>query len=411
MKNILVLGGGLSGVYLSQELSDFGFNVFLVEQMPSIGGVLLDLGKVFPTDDCALCYPAAARFTDGGFRKCQFRAQLQFHPQINLHTNSELESYARVGTKFQTRIRKRRFGIDEDKCIGCGECITECQASHKDLDKSPIQYYHSQAIPRVPYISQEECDQCGICAKACEPGAIDLNWDDKLLNLDIDAIVHATGFREMTPDKILREFGYGELPGVMTQVELAQFIDPLRKHEPSLSIDPHKPLKHVALVTCVGSRDQRHYAYCSRLCCSYTLKHALMLREQNVDVTVFFMDIRTLGFMEDYYLRCRDAGVNFIRGRPNSVDWDTEGESLVVDYEDTLSQKATQLFVDLVVLATALIPEHNRHYLDNGDKSPHEGEFNVGSVLQPLNIPETIRDVDALCFQIIKYLKSSSNGG
>lgn len=406
-KSILVIGGGLSGVYLAQELADFGYELFLVEKLPSIGGILLDLGIVFPTDDCALCYPSAARFTDGGFRKCQFRAQVQFHPKINLLTNSELETYERNGGKFHAVIRKQRFGIDESKCVGCGECITACQAIHEEGAQIPIQFYHSQAVPRVPYISKEDCDRCGKCIDVCEPGAINLEWEDETMELDADAVVFATGFREMTPNTVLREFGYGELPGVITQVELAHFLDPLRvKDKKDLYIDQQKPLKHVVMITCIGSRDQRHYAYCSRICCTYTLKHALMLRERDVDVTVFFMDIRTPGFIEDYYLRCRAEGVNFIRGRPNLVELDAETESLVVEFEDTLAQQFSQLQADLVVLATALIPGHTDRYTRNEKEATTEGEFRVGSVIEPRNIPETIRDVDALCLKIFKYLGS-----
>ena len=404
-KSVLVIGGGLSGAYLAQELADFGYEIFLVEKLPSIGGILLDLGKVFPTDDCALCYPTAARFTDGGFRKCQFRAQLQYHPKINLLTNSNLETYERNGDKIQAIIRKRHFGIDENKCVGCGECITACQAVHGEGVKIPIQFYHSQAVPRIPYILKETCDRCGKCLDVCEPRAIDLNWQDEPMELEVDAVVFATGFQETTPTTILREFGYGELPRVITQVELARFLDPLRREsKKDLGID-WKRLKHVVMITCVGSRDQRHYAYCSRICCTYTLKHALMLRESGVDVTVCFMDIRTPGFIEDYYLRCRAAGVNFVRGRPNLVEWDSKTESLVVELEDTLAQQPTQLQTDLVVLATALIPEHTDQYTGNGEEPSTAGEFRVGSVIEPRNIPETIRDVDALCLKIVKYLR------
>ena len=406
-KNILVIGGGLSGVYLAQELADFGYELFLVEKLPSIGGILLDLGKVFPTDDCALCYPSAARFTDGGFRKCQFRAQIQFHSKINLLTNSELETYERKRGKFHAVIRKRSFGIDESKCVGCGECITACQGVHEEGAQIPIQYYHSQAVPRVPYISKEYCDRCGKCIDVCEPGAINLDWEDETIELTADAVVFATGFLEMTPNTILREFGYGELPGVITQVELARFLDPLRvENKIDLGIDRQKPLKHVVMITCLGSRDQRHYAYCSRICCTYTLKHALMLRERGIDVTVCYMDIRTPGFIEDYYLRCRAEEVNFIRGRPNLVEWDADTESLVVEFEDTLAQQTTQLQADLVVLTTALIPGHTDQYTGNKKELPTEGEFRVGSVIEPRNIPETIRDVDALCLRIVKYLGS-----
>ncbi|MFQ6124759.1 MAG: 4Fe-4S dicluster domain-containing protein [Candidatus Heimdallarchaeota archaeon] len=406
-KSILVIGGGLSGVFLAQELADFGYKLNLVEKLPSIGGILLDLGKVFPTDDCALCYPSAARFTDGGFRKCQFRTQVQFHPKINLFTNSELETYERNGGKFHAVIRKRRFGIYESKCVGCGECITACQATHEEDTQIPIRFYHSQAVPRVPYISKEDCDRCGKCIDVCEPGAINFDWEDETIELDADVVVFATGFQEMTPYTILREFGYGELPRVITQVELAHFLDPLRvKGKKDLDIDQKTLFNHVVMITCIGSRDQRYYAYCSRICCTYTLKHALMLREKDIEVTVCFMDIRTPGFIEDYYLRCRAKGVNFIRGRPNLVEWDAETESLVVEFEDTLAQQSKHLQADLVVLATALFPRHTDRYTGNELETTVEGEFKAGSMIEPRNIPETIRDVDALCLRIVKYLGS-----
>jgi len=131
-----------------------------------------------------------------------------------------------------------------------------------------------------------------------------------------------------------------------------------------------------------------------------------MLRERGIDVTVCYMDIRTPGFIEDYYLRCRAEEVNFIRGRPNLVEWDAETESLVVEFEDTLAQQSTQLQADLVVLTTALIPGHTDQYTGNEKETTIEGEFRVGSVIEPRNIPETIRDVDALCLRIVKYLGS-----
>jgi len=356
--SVLVVGGGIAGVEASLDLADKGYKVYLVERLPTIGGKMGLLYKVFPTNDCAPCILAPKT------------AYANMHPNITLFTNSEVNDVKGYVGNFQVEvIRKPRF-VDEKKCTGCGVCAEKCPS------KAPNEYSAGlgerkaayipfpQAIPRKAVIDAEHClyfqkGVCRVCEKLCPAGAIDFEQKAEKIGLKVGAILVATGFEEYNPSS-KKEYGYGLYGNVITQYQLARLLDidgPTKGRllRPSDDKEP----RNIAMIQCVGSRDEKSNAYCSAVCCMYSLKHAQIIKEMvlpEAEVCICYTDMRTPGKgFEEYYQRTRDLGVTFIRGKPSGIMEDPKTGDLTLAVEDTLLGEPLTLTADLVVLSCAMV--------------------------------------------------------
>ncbi|MHA2213007.1 MAG: FAD-dependent oxidoreductase [Candidatus Thorarchaeota archaeon] len=226
-KTVVVIGAGVAGLQVTQQLADLGVRVHLIERDPFVGGLSAHLGKVFPTDDCALCLDACSELFDGKHRRCQYRALIGTQQRVTLHTQSELKSIKKEDGRYSISIRIHPRYVIPDRCVVCLECMKVCQSearSELDLDKGihkAIYRQFPQSIPLAPVIDKDSCDGCNKCVEVCHVGAIDLGQKAKSKTIKADAVVLATGVEEHTPSS-LPGYSYSESDDILTQTDVSQ---------------------------------------------------------------------------------------------------------------------------------------------------------------------------------------------
>jgi len=413
-QSVLVIGGGVAGLEASLDLADKGYKVHLIERLPTIGGKMALLYKVFPTNDCAPCILAPKT------------AYANIHPNINLLTNSEVANVEGHIGNFSVVVNQKPRYVDEKKCTGCGLCIEKCPTKIIDDEYSrgigerkAIYIPYDQAIPRKAVIDSQNClyfqkDACRLCEKVCPAQAIDFKQEPKAIELKVGAIIVATGFDEYNPDQKV-EYGYRRYGNVITQFQLARLldIDGPTKGRLLRPTDKKEP-RSIAMIQCVGSRDENANGYCSSVCCMYALKHAQIIKEMvlpDAQVYICYIDMRTAGKgFEEYYRRTREIGINFIHGRPSEVIENNKTKNLILKVEDSDIGELIKLEADLVVLSCATVPSQGTKQLAgllgvnldaNGFfKELHpklrpvetniRGIYICGSVQGPKDIPDSI---------------------
>jgi len=360
--NTLVVGGGIAGIQASLELADAGHTVYLVEREPSIGGHMAQFDKTFPTLDCSACI-LTPKMSDVGS-----------HPNINLLSYSEVEKISGFVGNFSVRIKKKAKYVDEVLCTGCGICIEKCPK--KVLDnvfeaglgmRKSIYRPFPQAVPNIPVIDRETCiyydtGKCKACVIFCPTEAIVFEQEDSYLDIDVGNIVLATGF-DLFDCKSIPQYGYGRLANVFTSLEFERLCNATGPTEGRIVLrDGVTEPESVAIVHCVGSRDQNYNAYCSNICCMGSLKFGhLVLERTNAEVHSCYIDMRTPGKgYEEFYNRLLEEGMHFIRGKvaeiTDAARIPEEEGKLIVQVEDTLIGKQRRIPVDMVILMAGLEP-------------------------------------------------------
>ena len=416
----LVIGGGVAGLEASLDLADKGYKVHLVERLPTIGGKMALLYKVFPTNDCAPCILAPKT------------AYANVHPNIDILTNSEVANVEGHIGSFSVVIDQAPRYVDEKRCTGCGLCIEKCPTKVIDNEYSAglgkrkaIYIPYDQAIPRKAVIDAQNClyfkkGVCRLCEKVCPASAIDFEQQSKTIELKVGAIIVATGFDEYNPAP-KTEYGYGRYENVITQFQLARLLDidgPTRGK--LLRPTDGKEPRNIVMIQCVGSRDENANGYCSSVCCMYALKHAQIIKEMvlpDSEIYICYIDMRTTGKgFEEYYRRTRKLGINFIRGRPSEIVENTKTKSLILKAEDPDIGELIELEADLVALSAATIPSRGTKELsgilrinldENGFfKEVHpklrpvetnvRGIYICGSAQGPKDIPDSIVQAKAV---------------
>ena len=428
VKRALVIGGGIAGLQTALDIADAGYEVDIVEKTPSIGGRMSQLDKTFPTLDCSACILTPKM------------VEASAHERINLFTYSEVEKVSGFVGDFKVDIRKKARSVDMSKCTGCGVCSQKCPSKKTPSEfnrglgtRSAIYTPFAQAIPNVPVIDREHCikfqtGKCGLCSKVCAAGAIDYTQEDEIVTREYGAIVVATGFDMIKLDKF-GEYSYDTCPDVITSLEFERLTNaagPTKGHLERLS--DHKAPKSVTFIQCVGSRDTtcRGKSYCSKICCMYTAKHAMLIRDKypDVQVNVFYIDVRTPGknFDEFYRRAVEEYGVNYIKGQVGKVA-EVDGH-LRVQAVDLIDNRRIMLDTDLVVLAAAIEPDPSvrklatmltasidtNNFLTEAHpklrpvESPTAGIFLSGVCQGPKDIPETVSQAGAAAAKVIGLL-------
>jgi heterodisulfide reductase subunit A len=407
---VLVVGGGIAGIQASLDLAELGYYVYLVEESAAIGGAMAQLDKTFPTNDCSLCILSPKL------------VEVARAPHIKVLTNSQVVMVSGDPGSYHVFVRRRPRYVDEEKCTGCGVCLDYCPVKIPDTYNEGLTFTknihisYPQAAPSAFYIDPEHClfltqKICQICKQACKPRAIDFHEEEKCLDLAVGAIILAPGFGKTDPRR-RNYFGYGEHPNVVTSVEFERLLcasGPYQGHlvRPS---DRAKP-RRVAFIQCVGSRDRAQgRSYCSSVCCTYSLKEAMVAKEHlpELEVTIFFMDMRTHGKgFQRMFLRARDEyGIRFVRSRVASVSEGARPGDLRLRYVGERGRLRQRDF-DLVVLAVGMEPspsaralalavgvELNRHGFCHTEpfaplSSSRPGIFVAGAFQGPKDIPES----------------------
>jgi heterodisulfide reductase subunit A len=429
-KRVLVIGGGISGIQAALDVSFAKYKTVIVEREPTIGGRMARFDKTFPTLDCAACILTP---------KMVAVSQNEY---VTIHTCSEVEEVSGHVGNFTVKIRKRARSVDIRKCTGCGACWSKCPVkvpSEFDMGlgkRTAIYTPFPQAVPNTPVIDRENClyfktKKCGLCQKICPFGAIDYEMQDEIIEEKFGAIIVATGFTQFD-HSVYGEYGYGKFKDVITGLHFERMANSSGPTSGKI-VRPSdgKEAEDVVFIQCVGSRDeQKGVPYCSRLCCMYTAKQALLLKEHNKNsqAYVFYIDIRAAGKnYEEFVKRVQDEyGVAYLRGRVSRV-FEKEGK-LIVRGADTLSGAQIEIKADLVVLASGLIAQPDAQKVAQMLHIPYDknnlftemhpklapvetitsGIFLTGACQSPKDIPDTVATASAASVKALGLLVQDS---
>ena len=434
--SVLVVGGGIAGIQASLDIADGEKKVYLVEREPSIGGHMIQLDRTFPTLDCSECI-LTPKMTEVGQ-----------HKNIELLAYSEVEEVSGSVGNFKVKVRKKARHIDESKCVGCGVCEEKCpwkvpSEFEMGLGKRGVAYIpFAQAIPNLATIDAEHCvyiqsegKKCGACIKFCEADAITpetlLNQTDEIIELEVGSIIVATGYDQFDPT-IMTQYGYGKYDNVLTGLQFERMTCAGGPTRGRIQLKDGREPETAAIVHCVGSRDKNYHEYCSRVCCQYGLKYAHLLKELTnwkTDVYEFYIDMRCFGEgYEEFYKRCSEEGVNFIRGKVAKVTdqavTEEEKGKLIAVAEDTLLGRMIRVPVDMVLLCCALEARADaakvastftigqradNFFLETHPKlapvnTPTDGVFIAGCCQGPKDIPDTVAQASAAASKALSLI-------
>ncbi|MDI6852024.1 MAG: CoB--CoM heterodisulfide reductase iron-sulfur subunit A family protein [Deltaproteobacteria bacterium] len=417
-RDVLVVGGGIGGCQAALDLADAGHRVYLVDSSLSIGGTMAQLDKTFPTLDCSICILGPRL------------VEVATHNNIELLTFADLDSISGRAGAFEVTVTLKPRYVDMAKCVGCGSCAEVCPVivpSRWNLGLKPrkcIRIIFAQAVPLSATLEKEYCIDCQMCVAACDHQAIDLGVAPVKKKLAVGAVILATGARPLDP-AVKSEYGYGRIPRVLTALEYERLVCATGPTGGSLIAPDGTPVKSLAFIQCVGSRDRRFLPYCSGICCTASIKEAMLALEHDPEIqaTIFFNDIRTSGKgFEELYLRAKKAGVRFIKGLPGRVEADALGRP-VIHYDDQQAGQRAQLTVDLAVLAAGLqapkelpvfeeaFPERDafgflrgRHPTLYPVDSTLPGVFLAGTCQGPQDISETVCQGSAAAARVMRLL-------
>jgi heterodisulfide reductase subunit A len=409
--SVMVVGGGIGGMQASLDLAESGFFVYLVDNSPTIGGVMAQLDKTFPTNDCAMCIMSPKLVESGR------------HLNIRILAHAEVDSLEGESGRFQVGVTKKPRYIHPDLCTGCGECAKHCPVSAIDTyneglsKRTAIYLKYPQAVPKIFLIDREQCIGCGLCERVCLAKAI--NYSDTLTSekIDVGSIILAPGY-EVFDARLRPEFGYGVYPNVVTSIEFERLLSatgPHRGHllRPSDGTIPER----IAFIQCVGSRDTNcGNDYCSSICCMYATKEAIIAKEHVnfVTPTIFYIDMRAYGKGFDaYYERAKDEhGIRFIKCMVSRVRERIQTKNLLLSYVSEDGTIEEEEF-ELVVLSVGMVPSKatvemvkrmdvaldgygfckTRSFEPTATSRP--GIYVCGAFQAPKDIPETVSQASA----------------
>jgi heterodisulfide reductase subunit A len=426
--DVMVVGGGISGIQASLDLAEMGFKVYLVDKAPAIGGKMAQLDKTFPTNDCSMCIESPK------FIECSR------HPNIEILTYTEVDRVEGEAGDFRvTLIKKPRYILD-DKCRGCTTCTEYCPVKVLDRYNQNLSFtksthiYFSQAVPLVTYIDPESClflkdEKCNICVGVCKNNAIDLHQKPEKLEIEVGAIILAPGYEIFDP-KLRGDYGYGKMENVITSLDFERILCSTGPYEGEIRrpSDGKHP-KNIAWIQCVGSRQviPGGNSYCSAVCCTYTQKQVILTKDHDADAkcTIFHNDIRSFGKdFERFYQRTEKLpGIRFIRSYVSIGRELPKSKNVTIKYSTTDEGVKEEEF-DMVVLSVGLNPiddveglakkfgiELNSYRFcetspDNPIETSRPGIFVSGAFQGPKDIPESVMaasGADALCSQLLAY--------
>ncbi|MEJ2250279.1 MAG: hydrogenase iron-sulfur subunit [Candidatus Lokiarchaeota archaeon] len=358
--NILISGGGISGIESALTLGEQGYRVILVEKSPSVGGRMAQLDKTFPTLDCSICILAPKM------------VEVARHPNIELYTYSEVEEVKGEPGNFQVKIRKKAKYVDWEKCTGCGLCSEKCPMKKIPSEfeegmgnRTAIYIPFPQAVPRKATIDSEHClyltkGACQLCLKECQAEAINFEMKDEVVDVDVASIIVATGYDQIDPS-ILPRYHYKEYPNVITAM---QFERLLSASGPTggeiLRPSDNEHAHNIAFIGCVGSRNEDICPYCSKFCCMYMAKEGVVTREHSpeTNVSIFFNDTRVIGKnQEEFIERAKNEyEITYYHGIPGDIREDPKTHDLLVKHANLDTGEVETTKFDLVVLANAVLP-------------------------------------------------------
>ncbi|MFH1784053.1 MAG: CoB--CoM heterodisulfide reductase iron-sulfur subunit A family protein [bacterium] len=427
-KKVLIIGAGIAGIQVALDIANAGYKVTLVERRPSIGGHMAQISKTFPTLDCSQCIMTPRM------------VEVAHHKNIELFTYSEVEDVSGHVGSFKVRIKKNPMYVDAAKCTMCDKCVEVCpvevNSEHDEgiRKRKAIYIPFPQAVPATYTLDTHACLgllplACGECVKVCEPKAINYDLEPEFIEDAFGAIVVATGY-ELYPVLNLKEYGAGEIPDVINglQFERLLYLDSATGCGIRRPSDGKVP-KDIVFVHCAGSRDpELHNAYCSRICCMYASKQAMLYKSAVPEGKpyIFYIDIRSGGKgYEEFIQRVREEhDATYLRGKVSKIF--QEDGKVVVYGADTLSAKKIEIKADLVVLATTMVPSpgikelakklklnvdeygftQEAHPKLRPVESLSAGIFMAGCAQSPRDIPDTVSHASGAASKVMGMISS-----
>ena len=418
----LVIGGGIAGISAALQLANSGYTVHLVEREASIGGRMAQLSKTFPTLDCAPCI-LSPRMVEAGA-----------HPNIELLTRSEVVHVAGTPGNYVVSVRVSPRGVDPNKCTGCAKCEKVCKAVVPNefeeglYERKAIYKPFPQAVPASYVIDFESCEDCGRCEKVCTAKAINFEEKERTVDIQVGAIVIATGF-DVFDVNALHEYDFS-LPDVITATQMERLM--INECGAGMVLKRKtdgKRVKKVAFVLCAGSRTRKvGVPYCSKICCNYATKQAVILRKTfpYMQVYVHYIDMRTAGRgFEEFYARAQEEfGVRFINGKVASIQAGKDG--ILLTAEDVPLGEVIENEYDLVVLCAAMVPSRGTEELAKTLKVPlgedgfisekhpkldpvsthRSGVFAAGAIIGPKDVRDSVVDGRSTAAHVMEFLGS-----
>jgi heterodisulfide reductase subunit A len=445
----LIIGGGIAGIQAALEIANAGKQVYLVEQTGTIGGHMAMFDKTFPTLDCAACI-LTPKMVDVGQ-----------HEMINLMTLSKVVSVKGKPGAYKVKIKHKARRIDINNCVACGLCVDACPVKVKsEFDagisiRKAIYIPFPQAVPNAYLIDGDNCryvlsdgQKCSVCERKCPKDCIILDEKDSTSDIEVGNIIIATGYELMDVGQI-DQYGYGKYPNVLTSLEFerltnasgttgGRIVCKTKQYNRKLKADEWVfspeglPPRSVAIIHCVGSRNKKYNAYCSRVCCMYSLKFAHLIKEKipNVNVYEFYIDMRAFGKgYEEFAERIKAEGTHVIRGHSASVTM--TGDQMKVKGEDILNDQLVEFDVDMVVLAVGLVPSPGTKelsrllgvssdsdgwlseldYNSNPTDTDKGGIYVAGMCQAPKDIPDTVAQASAVAAGVLRSLSNDKGIG
>ena len=414
-RTILVVGGGIAGITAAVESAEAGYEVFLVEKEPYLGGRVAQLNRYFPK----LCPPYCG--LEINFQR------MKSNPQIRFATRAEVESISGGPGNFDVTIVQHSRYVN-DRCTACNACVPVCPVDRPNafnfgMDTTKAIYLpHEMSFPMKYVIDDSVCTltECAKCVEACEYGAIDLNMEPKSFVLKAGAIVMATGWKAYDAVQI-DNLGFGRYADVITNVMMERLAAPNGPTKGKI-VRPSdgKPVNSVAFIQCAGQRDEIHLGYCSGICCLASLKQATYVREQIPDsrAYIFYIDLRTPGTYEFFSQKVQsDSNVSAIKGKVAKIIEDPAAKELIVEAEDILSMEKLRVCVDLVVLAAGMVSSVDEkkpaggigydkdHFVLPGQPAP--GIFAAGCARGPVDVATSVQDATASALKAMRTIQTA----
>ncbi len=408
--DILIVGAGIAGITAAVEAAETGLNVILVEKNAYVGGKVAQFNKYFPK----LCPPACG--LEINVRR------LRNNPLIKLFTLTEITEVSKVNDKYRASLTMKPRYVN-NRCTMCGDCVKVCPQFRKNdfnynMDETASIYVpFDNAYPERYMIDKDTClgESCNECLDACKYNARDLNEQEKVILVEAESIIWATGWDPYDANK-LDLLGYGKYPDVITNVMMERLssVNGPTKGQILRPSDGEK-VNSVAFVQCAGSRDENHLAYCSSVCCMASLKQTQYIREQypDAEIHIHYIDVRAEGLLEDFYKTVqKDDKIHFHRGKVAKVFKDDSTRQLVIEAEDSLTGKIISTPVDLVVLASGMKPATenlpvDKLLLDDDGflKTEGNGYSGCGVVTKPKDVASTVREATGSVLSAIQKIR------
>ncbi len=410
--SITVIGGGIAGVQAALDIANSGFRVHLVEEKPSLGGIMAQLDKTFPTNDCSSCMLGPRL------------VELANHSNIEILAYTEVLELDGEPGCFQLTLKKKARAVDLQKCVACDLCAQKCPVKVPDpfnvhLNQRRAVYIpYPQAVPLVYTIDKNHCiyftkGKCRICEKVCQNDAIDFQQEDQVVKMETGAVILAGGFEPF--DACLKaEYGHGRWPNIVTSLEYERILSAAGPFQGRIQrISDAKAPQRIAWIQCVGSRDsQIGQEYCSAVCCMYATKQAVITKEHDrrIDTAIFYIDIRAQGegFDRLYERSKSEYDVRYVRSLISRVIPNPENDTLSISYAPPGCPVQEETF-DMVVLSVGLCPNRaavrladrigvrlNAHGFCASDPldvvtTSRPGIYACGGFLSPKDIPGAVQ--------------------